>query len=704
MQLSLLADFVESLVAQDRLSEIDPVTLQQINRQADDVDREDCKSLYQFIRASWDFVESRPFVGNWHLECIAEHLEAVTNGEISKLLINIPPGHSKSLCTATFWPMWEWGPCGNPSQRWFFTSYDQKLSIRDSMRCRMLLRSPWFQRLWGDRLKIMPDEDQKTFYRTTAGGWRMASSMGGHLLGEHPGRIVIDDPHNVEQVESDTERKGILDWWDLTIPSRRIGAKASIVIIMQRLHVQDLSGYVLDEGDWVHLCFPLRHEPDHPFISYSKRFDPRTEDGELLSKVYYTEEQAKETERQLSRRLGQYGIAGQLQQRPTPRSGGLFKYDYFRFVPPESLPGTFDAIVRYWDKAGTEAGGKFTSGVLIGKKGERLWVLDVIRAQRSPMAVENLIANTADEDERRYGMVLETWVEQEGGSGGKFQAQFTLERLKGFRVRSESPMKSKHLRAEPLAALFESGLIACTIGPWNEEFRNELCSFPMGKFSDQVDAASGAARKLVRPDIVRVDQSDIDACMVLKGPCYDATHHYRYACAALVTDQFQKYAALVILGANVESGKIGLLHANRWLPEHYVHGRIPQDEIIRVVVQKCKSLRVDGLAIDPGNSEVIGLELAKRGIMIFDCLLNPANRRKLAETLLDQTTSRSVEFYDDRDLLAEIVRLPIKSSVDGYTLEGTSDMGMDLSYGVAYAMALVWATGTLIDHRKSQRS
>lgn len=306
------------------------------------------ESLYDFTRTLWPVVESQPFIDNWHIRHICEHLQAVTAGEIEKLVINVPPGCSKSLLTCVFWPMWEWAR--DASVRWFFASYDQRLSTRDSVKCRALLASPQFRSMWGDRFRLTHDQNQKTYYETDKGGYRLATSVGGHGTGEHPDRIVYDDPHNVKQAESETERQGVIDWHDLTMSTRGVARKARRVIIMQRLHEQDMTGHVLTQGGWVHICLCMRHErgrmPDTPLYWN----DPRAAEGELLSPLQFPEDAVAEMEKN----LGLYGTASQLQQRPTPRKGGMFEEEFFN-KRVKSAP--FECRrVRFWDRACLVAG------------------------------------------------------------------------------------------------------------------------------------------------------------------------------------------------------------------------------------------------------------------------------------------------------------------------------------------------------------
>lgn len=167
-------------------------------------------SLYEFTVQAWPHLESKPFVDNFHIGAVCDHLEAVSRGEIMKLLINIPPGCTKSLLLI-MWFCWEWA--NDPTSRWMFNSYDQRLSTRDSVKCRSLINSKWFQEQWGGKWNLTDDQNQKTYFENSSGGYRLATTPGGHGTGEHPDRIVVDDPNNVKQAESDGSYTETVNIW-----------------------------------------------------------------------------------------------------------------------------------------------------------------------------------------------------------------------------------------------------------------------------------------------------------------------------------------------------------------------------------------------------------------------------------------------------------------------------------------------------------
>lgn len=453
-------------------------------------------SLYSFVQAAWPHIETSTYIDNWHIGAICEHLQAVTDNQISKLLINIPPGCSKSLLVAVFWPMWEWAR--NPTIRWFFASYDQRLSTRDSVRCRALIQSFWYQHLWGHKYVLTHDQNQKLYYETDKGGYRLATTVRGHGTGEHPDRVVFDDPHNVEAAESELERQSTLDWWDLTMTTRGVSRQARRVGVMQRLHHDDLAGHVLQRGDWVHLCLPMRYEPQRMATTPLGWNDPRTMEGELLTPNQFAEPVVAEMERS----LGAYGTAGQLQQNPTPKSGGMFKWEWFN--QRRKAAPYHSRRIRYWDRAASENTGCFTAGVLLAADDQGYYVEHVVRGQWEPDQRNEIMKAVALRDRQRYGPTDEPqiWVEAEGGSSGRDAWKGVARALAGFPIREDKVTGKKEVRAEPWACqlaaknvyLIDNGELEGTgRSDWDiQAYIEEHCQFPLGKYLDQVDSSSGA--------------------------------------------------------------------------------------------------------------------------------------------------------------------------------------------------------------------
>lgn len=455
------------------------------------IERELCsRSLSEFVRQAWHVLEpGQPYIHGWHVDAICEHLEAITDGDLNRLLINIPPGTMKSTLTSVFWPAWEWGPRGMPHMRMIGASHEQGLAVRDTRKMRNLIQSTWFQERWP--ITLTSDQNQKTFYENDATGWRQACAVAS-MTGKRGDRIVWDDPHSVEAALSDAHRETALRVFQETLPTRLNNPDSSaIVIVMQRLHESDVSGFILeDDYGYEHLCLPMEFEPERRCTTSLGFSDPRKEDGDLL----FPDRFSRETVDRDKKVMGSMAVAGQFQQRPAPRGGGFFEWEKMEIV--KAAPSDFVRVVRYWDKGGTDGGGDYTAGVKIGEGRDGVfYVLDVVRGQWAAPQRERIIKQTAELDGRN----VDVWVEQEPGSGGKESAESTVRNLAGHRVYMERPTGEKSVRAEPYSVQVEAGNVKLVMGEWNKDFIDEHKTFPVGKHDDQVDGASGAFNKLTEP-------------------------------------------------------------------------------------------------------------------------------------------------------------------------------------------------------------
>jgi predicted phage terminase large subunit-like protein len=300
----------------------------------------DCEmSLAEFVRTFWHELEpiSRRLVWGWHLDAICDHLEAVTNGEVSRLLINVPPGGMKSMLVSVFWPAWEWGPRNMPYLRYISASYSQHLSVRDNQRFLRVITSPLYQELWGERFSVDREGQEQVMNNQT--GWKLATSVGGVGTGERGDRVLIDDPHNVKEGESELKRLEALNWFTEVMPLRvNDPEKSAFVVIMQRVHEDDISGKIITEDHgYVHLMIPMEYDPGrHCETAYfsDPRFDPEREDkGE--GDLYWPERFPRNVVERDKFMMGPYAVAAQFQQSPAPRGGGIIKRDWWKLWPPE---------------------------------------------------------------------------------------------------------------------------------------------------------------------------------------------------------------------------------------------------------------------------------------------------------------------------------------------------------------------------------
>ena len=466
----------------------------QIATQAE-VIRARCQTLAGFVREAWSILEpSVPYVHNWHIDAICAHLEAVTDGRINRLLINVPPGTMKSLLVSVFWPLWEWGPRGLRSMRYLTTSFAEGNVKRDTRKHRDLTQSEWYRALWPE-VELVRSGEMSFANRDT--GTREGVAFGS-LTSRRGDRLIIDDPHSTETAESETERNATTRMFREGATNRlNDQERSAIVVVMQRLHEQDVSGTILKLGmGYEHLMLPMEYEHGRNAPTSIGFIDPRQNDGDLLDPVRFPRKVVED----LKRDMGSYAFAGQYQQRPAPREGGMFKRRWFPTFG--AVPADADRV-RKWDLAATEGGAgrdpDWTVGLLMARDAIGFFYIeDVVRFRGSANDVEQAIINTAAQDRARYGEV-QIHLSQDPGQAGKAQVGYLTRALAGYSVKAERETGKKSVRAAPFAAQAEAGNVRIIDGAWNEAFLSEIEVFPTGAHDDQVDAASGAFDMLVTP-------------------------------------------------------------------------------------------------------------------------------------------------------------------------------------------------------------
>lgn len=430
---------------------------------------------------------NQPLVWNWHLDAICAHLEAVTDGRINRLLINVPPGSSKSLIVSVLWQAWEWGPKGLRSLRYLATAFNEIPVKRDTRKCRDLLLSEWYRALWPEVALIRTAEMS---FANSSTGAREGIPFGS-LTSQRGDRLIIDDPHSVKTAESDAERNETTRLFREGATNRlNDQQRSAIVVVMQRLHEADLSGVIKKLGmEYVHLLLPMEFEVERKCRTSIGFEDPRSVEGELLDPGRFPRSEVEK----LKRDMGSFAYAGQYQQRPAPRSGGMFKRAWFEGKTIGAAPkGT--RWVRHWDLAATaKKTSARTAGVKIGKAPDGSFIVGHSSTTQSEgPEVRKLIKATAETDTR----YVEISLPQDPGQAGKVQARDMVAMLAGFKAHAEPETGDKVTRAEPFAAQCEAGNVFIIEGAWNEAYLGELCLFPGGAFKDQVDASSGAFARL----------------------------------------------------------------------------------------------------------------------------------------------------------------------------------------------------------------
>ena len=295
-------------------------------------------TLSNFVEGCWNIIEpGQPYIHGWHIDAISELLEAASRYEVLNFIINMPPRHMKSTLVAVAWMCWTW--TWLPESRWLFASYGDTLSTRDSVKCRRVIQSQWYQHNWGDKVKLLPDQNQKTRFENDKMGYRIATTPGGAGTGEGGNFLIGDDVLKAQDAFTGSKQMDeVNDWWSKTMSTRGNTPERTVRgLVMQRLHSNDLTGYLIDrmlyeEGTrYEVLCLPAEYEPNRSMLTIDWK-DPRTEPGELLWKERFNAKSIA----QLKMELGDEA-AGQLQQRPTAAEGGFFLKKWWGIPTHEEL-------------------------------------------------------------------------------------------------------------------------------------------------------------------------------------------------------------------------------------------------------------------------------------------------------------------------------------------------------------------------------
>ncbi len=467
------------------------------------------ESLYEFVRQAWPVVEPGvPFIESWHIQAICEHLEAITRGSLRYLLINIPPRHSKSTIVSVMWPVWEW--ISSPQEKFLCASYSGTLSTRDNLKARRLVQSPWYQERWGELFHLAGDQNAKQRFENDKTGYRIATSVGGTATGEGGSRLVLDDPHGAQDAQSDALRESTLDWFD-SVWSTRLNdpKKDAMVVVMQRLHEKDVSGHILNDlKGWEHVCIPAEYDGTRRKTSLGY-YDPRKVKGELICPARFGQEEIT----RLKQLLGIYGTAGQLQQEPSPATGGILKTEFFGLWPCTSRRPPLEYVLQSYDTAFTEESTGDPSACTV-------WGIFSVKGVRNAMLLDAWDDHLSYPDLRKR--VIEDYSAEYGadatrGSGPpvkgrkpdqvlvekKASGQSLLQDLRLARVPAAgyNPGNAdKVMRAHQSAPVLESTLLwipESKVNPghpvsWADAFLKQLSKFPKAEHDDYVDTFTQA--------------------------------------------------------------------------------------------------------------------------------------------------------------------------------------------------------------------
>lgn len=449
------------------------------------IDRELVKRLgfAEFIRRAWPQVEASPLVWSWHIDALAEHLEAVAKRQVRDLVINIPPGLSKSRVASVLFPSWVWS--FDPGRRFFAASFSEKIALRDARAMRSLCGDDWYRARWPG-VEFPRDDSASTataLFANTRGGFRKSDTIRGQWTGEHGDDVIVDDPLDPQGAAGSTELDAVLEWWCGTMPTRfRSHATSTRTLIMQRLHEADLTREFIRAGATV-LCLPMRFERAHP---HRWARDPRTAEGELLCPVRIDEAATKRMEDI----LGPARAAAQLQQRPSPAGGAVFKAEWFRWWTELPAGGVWSIDVDATFKA-TDDGSYVVIQVwcddgarhyLVDQIRRRMGFADTVAAIRVARAQWPKVRTVRIEDKANGPAIIEALRDEMTG------------------VVAVSPEGGKEARANAVQGIVAGGGVYLPDeqhakyddgrrgAPWVASFIHEAVTFPKGESDDQVDA------------------------------------------------------------------------------------------------------------------------------------------------------------------------------------------------------------------------
>lgn len=431
-----------------------------------------------FVREAFRVLDPNvPFLDNWHIHAIANRFQRAHEGELTRLLVCIPPRHLKSIIGSVCFPAWVLGL--NPSARLLCASYAQDLSESFAHQTRRLMTSSWYCQLF-PQTRFDPRRCTKSDLGTTRNGHRLATSVGGTITGKGGDYIIIDDPMKASDAGSEVIRGNALDWFDGSITTRLDQPKTGrIIVIAQRLHVDDLPGVLVQRGGWHQLILPLIAQ-DTEVTQVTAEQKVFRQPGKLLHEARIGQVEAQRLKVDLGTRM----FEAQYNQRPVPAGGYLFKREWLRYIEEPINPHTCEFIVQSWDTAYlTDEKNDYSVCATFAKRGDDLILLDIYRDKiefpQQIKAVERL----------KRDWHADVVIFEGIGSGMSLYQTFSAGRQ--MWAACLKPKDDKVARAERHTPKFEQRRIVIPRdAPWRAAFEEELMAFPHGRHDDQVDAVT----------------------------------------------------------------------------------------------------------------------------------------------------------------------------------------------------------------------
>ena len=433
-------------------------------------------------RCFYELNPNTEFLPNWHVEVVTSSLEACRRREITRLIINQPPRSLKSLCVSVAFVAFLLGH--DPGAQIISVSYGQELANKHALDCRTIMVSAWYQALF-PHTRLSSDRQAVQEYMTTQQGFRLSTSVGGVLTGRGADFIIVDDPLKPDEALSGTQRKAVNDWFHHTLYSRLNDKRnGCFILIMQRLHEDDLVGHALGIEPWKVIRFPAIAEEDETHVIQTpygmRRFERRA--GEPL----HPEREPLEVLNHLREAQGEYNFACQYQQTPAPLGGGLVKAEWFKTYTAADLPAKFEMIFQSWDTANkaTELS-DYSVCTSWGIKEKHIYLLHVFRKRLGYPELKRAVREQAE------AFSPQTILIEDKASGTQLIQELVSEGVHA--IKKYEPTMDKTMKMHSVTGTIENGFVHLPDrAAWLGEYLHELTSFPQGKYDDQADSTSQA--------------------------------------------------------------------------------------------------------------------------------------------------------------------------------------------------------------------
>lgn len=432
-----------------------------------------------FLRKAFETVSGGDtFVPNWHIEAIAWELERIREGENTHLIVTMPPRYLKSITISVAWVAWMLGK--DPAKRFVCVSYSSDLAKKHANDCRAILQTAWYQKAF-PQTRIPRGGGGEMDFQTTNGGGRLSTSVGGTLTGRGGDIIIIDDPIKPADAMSETARTNVLNWYSNTLVSRQNDkAKNSIILVMQRLHENDLAGHLLDRGCWQHLCLPSIAESDE-IVQLDKTRTVSRKTGDAL----HPERESVSQLGELRSTVGSAVFSAQYQQAPVPAGGLFVQREWLRRYKFDPAKSPWDTVIQSWDTASKDGVLNDYSVCITAVKIKReVFIIDVFRGKLKFPDLKRKVEELAAQYETDVLLI------EDAASGTQLIQQLKEDQPENVPWPIAcKPEADKISRFSAQSSKIEAGELLLPIdAPWLAEFEREVLGFPNTKHDDQADA------------------------------------------------------------------------------------------------------------------------------------------------------------------------------------------------------------------------